>query len=332
MHTRPFEALVVRETADGQFVRAVETRDVDDLPPGDLLVRVHYSTLNYKDALSATGNKGVTRRYPHTPGIDAAGAVESSDDPSWSAGDEVIVTGRDLGMNTSGGFGQYIRIPADWAIKRPDTLSLKECITHGTAGYTAAYGLMRLEENGITPERGEVLVTGATGAVGCLAVAILATAGYSVIAATGKPDAAEFLYGLGAAKVIRRDEVEPPPNRGLAKSRWVAAIDTVGGSMLDAAVRCADQHGAVACCGMIGSLEVSTSIFPFILRGVALLGIDSAESAMDRRHEIWRRLAGPWKVPDLERVVTECDLDQLDDKIDRMLAGQSRGKVRVRLG
>ncbi len=331
MDRKEFQALVVREADDGTFTRAVETRRIEDLPPGDLLIRVAYSALNYKDALSATGNKGVTRAYPHIPGIDAAGVVEASDCPQFAPGDEVIVTGRDLGMNTAGGLGQYVRIPADWAVKRPADLSLEECITHGTAGYTAAYGLMRLEENGVNPDQGEVLVTGATGGVGCLAVAILAKAGYSVIAATGKPDATAFLTAIGAASVLARDEVIPPSNRGLARTRWAAAIDTVGGPLLDAAIRCTRRHGAVACCGMIGSLDVSTSIFPFILRGVSLLGIDSAESAMERRLAIWKKLAGEWKVPDLDRVVTECGLADLGPKIDQMLAGKSWGKVRVRL-
>jgi acrylyl-CoA reductase (NADPH) len=283
--TSSFQALVVRETADGEFTRQIEERALADLPDGEVLVCVHYSSLNYKDALSASGHKDVTRSYPHTPGIDAAGVVEESVAAEFRPGDPVIVTSYDLGMNTPGGWGQYIRVPAAWVVPLPQDLTLRESMIYGTAGFTAALSVHRLEAHGLAPDAGEVLVTGATGGVGSLAVAILARAGYQVVAASGKADAGPFLRDLGAAEVVDREAVRDDSGRPLLRGRWAGAVDTVGGEYLATALKSTQYGGAVACCGLVASADLPTTVYPFILRGVSLLGVDSQACPMDtRRH------------------------------------------------
>ena len=329
MSTR-FRALVVRDAGAG-VTRAVEERDIDDLPAADTLIRVQYSSLNYKDALSATGHRGITRRYPHTPGIDAAGVVVESARGLLAAGSEVIVTGYDLGMNTPGGFGQYIRVPADWVVPRPDGLTLREAMMLGTAGFTAALSLSRLQQVGIGPDVGEVLVTGATGGVGSLAVSILARAGYTVIAATGKPHERDFLLRLGAHDVIARGALTTNADKPLLAGRWAGVVDTVGGATLAAVLRAVVPHGAVTTCGMVDAPTFSTTVYPFILRGVALLGVDSAATPMTLRRDIWGKLAGEWKPRHLDAMTRERTLDNLEPEIDNMLAGQMRGRILVTL-
>jgi acrylyl-CoA reductase (NADPH) len=333
MTARTFRALVADQEGEGEFRREVRERAVDDLPAGDLLVRVHYSSLNYKDALSATGNRGVTRRYPHTPGIDAAGIVAESRDGEFRPGDQVIVTSYDLGMNTPGGWGEMVRVPAAWAVPLPDGLSLRESMILGTAGFTAGLALTRLEENGLQPESGEVLVTGATGGVGSLAVAILARAGYRVVAATGKTEEEELLRALGAAQVVHRDEVRDEGKRPLLSARWAAAVDTVGGSYLAGVLKAIHYGGSAASCGLVASPELPTTVYPFILRGVSLLGIDSQSCPMDLRRRVWHKLAGPWHpgAAHLELVAHERRLEELEPEIERILRGEQRGRVVVRL-
>ncbi|HFD39509.1 MAG TPA: acryloyl-CoA reductase, partial [Anaerolineae bacterium] len=260
-----FEALVVHEMEDGTFRRRIERRSLADLPSGEVLVRVHYSSLNYKDALSATGHRGVTRRYPHTPGIDAAGVVESSDSDAFQPGDPVVVTSYDLGMNTPGGWGRYIRVPAEWVVPLPAGLTLRESMILGTAGFTAALSVHRLQHEGITPDRGAVLVTGASGGVGSLAVGILHRIGYRVVAATGKAEAEPFLRDLGAAEVVPRQQVLDDSPRPLLKGRWAGVVDTVGGAYLASVLKAVQLHGAVTCCGLVASAEFSTTVYPFIL-------------------------------------------------------------------
>lgn len=331
MSDRTFRAFVVREQSDGRMQRHVETQSPSDLPPGEVLIRVHYSSLNYKDALSAAGNKGVTRTYPHTTGIDAAGVVQSSEHPDFSTGQKVIVTGYDLGMNTPGGHGEYIRTPASWVVPLPEGLSLKESMGYGTAGFTAALSVLRMQHMDIVPGREEILVTGASGGVGSIAVGILARLGYDVVAVTRRPAEATFLRELGASSLVTPDEVMPESDRPLARGRWAGVIDTVGGAMLDGALRSTQPRGSVTCCGNIASGELSSSIYPFILRGISLLGIDSAACPMPERQMIWHRLAGDWRVPGLAPVVAECALDDLSQRMDAMLAGHSHGRVRVNL-
>lgn len=325
-----FKALVVREDAK-VFTRQVETREITDLPVGEVLIRVMYSSLNYKDALSASGNKGVTRTYPHTPGIDAAGIVVESSHSAFNNGDEVIVTGYDLGMNTVGGFGGYIRVPAAWPLKRPPGLTLEESMVYGTAGFTAALSVQRLLDYGVLPDAGPVLVTGATGGVGSFAVALLALAGYQVTAATGKAEAAEFLQDLGAAQVIPRSALVDDSTKPLGPGEWIGVVDTVGGDILASVLKTVCYGGAVTCCGLVAAPTLNTTVLPFILRGISLLGIDSAACAHEVRQQVWNKIAWGWKLKNLESIYTSCDLSGLEEKIAAMLAGNSCGRIVVEI-
>ena len=325
-----FAALVVEQNAEREFVRGIRERSVADLPPGDLLVRVRYSSLNYKDALSATGHPGVTRHFPHTPGIDAAGEVVTCGSGRFAPGDEVIVTGYDLGMETDGGWGEYIRIPSDWAVPLPSGLTLRGSMALGTAGFTAALSVLKMVEAGVTSEDGDVLVTGATGGVGSLAVAILSRAGYRVVAATGKVADRSFLHDLGAAEVITRAEVTWGAERPLMKERWGGVVDVVGGETLAAAVKSTRYGGAVTCCGLVGSAELALTVYPFILRGVSLIGIDSVSCPVATRLQLWEKLAGEWRPEQLSEVATEVTLEGLDEKIRAILTGGIRGRVVVK--
>ncbi|MEH6566498.1 MAG: YhdH/YhfP family quinone oxidoreductase [Halopseudomonas sp.] len=324
-----FKALVVNEDA-GKYVASVTSRHIDDLPAGDVLVRVHYSSLNYKDALSASGNKGVTRSFPHTPGIDAAGVVEASSVAELSIGDEVIITGYDLGMNTAGGFGQYIRVPAAWVLKRPEGLSLRESMILGTAGLTAALCVDKLEQAGVSPDQGPVLVTGATGGVGSIAVALLSTLGYEVAAATGKALQADFLTGLGASQIVDRTALEAGKDKPMLKEQWAGAVDTVGGEILFNVVKALCYGGSVACCGLTAGGQFQGSVFPFILRNVNLMGIDSVEQPLVVKASMWDRLSVQWKL-DLEALVHEITLDDLPAEIERILGGKMVGRTLVKL-
>jgi len=325
-----YKAMVVSETAEKTFVREIRERALNDLPAGELIIEVKYSSLNYKDALSATGNKGVTRKYPHTPGIDAAGVIVDSTTKMFSVGDQVTVTGFDLGMNTSGGFGQYISVPALWAVNLPKGLSLKESMGYGTAGLTAALCIIRLMASGLSKDSGEVLVTGATGGVGSVAVAILAKLGFNVVAATGKAGEHNFLTALGAKSIITREEANDTSGRPLQKGRWAGVVDTVGGNILATALRTAKYGGLVTACGNAMSADLSVSVFPFILRGVSLLGVDSVEIPMRARQMAWQKLAGEWKI-DLDPLTTEVSLAELEPKIEQILKGGIRGRVVVDL-
>lgn len=331
MSVSKFKALVVEETGENKFERSVRERSTDELPGGDVLIRVHYSSLNYKDALSATGNKGVTRKYPHTPGIDASGVVEESGSGDFKKGEEVVVTGYDLGANTPGGYGEYIRVPADWVVKLPQGLSARDSMVYGTAGFTAALSVYKLEEYGVTPGSGEVLVTGATGGVGSVACGVLAKAGYDVVASTGKTDQKDFLTGLGVKEVIGREDATDTSGRPLLKARWAGAVDTVGGEILATAIKSAKPHGVVTCCGNVASAEFPINVYPFILRGVSLVGIDSAYCPMDIRKKVWAKLAREWKLENLDAISTEITLDGLDKHIELILHGKERGRVVVDL-
>ncbi len=327
---RKFIAMIVSEE-NGKFIRRIGEKSIDDLPAGEVLIRVKYSSLNYKDALSASGNKGVTRRYPHTPGIDAAGIVEESSDRDFKPGDKVIVTGFDLGMNTSGGFQQFIRVPSDWVVNLPEGLSLKESMINGTAGFTAALALFKLESLGLVPSNDEILVTGATGGVGSMAVAILAKAGYRVTASTGKTDKENYLRTLGAKVILDRKDVDDPTGKALQPTRWGGVIDSVGGNTLATALKYTKYNCSVAACGLTQSPLLNTWVYPFILRGVNLLGIDSAHCSMEIRELLWNKLANEWKPSALDLMKQECTLEGLNEKIDAILKGKITGRVVVDL-
>lgn len=326
-----FLALQARENAIGRFETQVVERNIDELPAGEVLIRVSYSSLNYKDALSASGNRGVTRNFPHTPGIDAAGVVAESSVSEFCAGDEVIVTGYDLGMNTAGGFGQYIRVPAAWVIKRPAGLSLREAMALGTAGLTAALCVDKLEQAGLEATDAPVLVTGATGGVGSIAVALLASLGYHVAAVTGKPDQAGFLTGLGAKQVLERSALQAGTEKPLLREQWAGAVDTVGGDILFNVVKSLQRGASVACCGLTAGTNFQASVLPFILRGVNLLGVDSVEIPLVVKASMWDRLSVQWKLPNLDALAKEITLAELPAAIAQMLNGQQAGRMLVRL-
>lgn len=326
-----YKALLVSQDSAGNFVPQVVSRELDELPAGEVLIRVRYSSLNYKDALSASGNRGVTRSYPHTPGIDAAGVVEQSTVADFAAGDEVIVTGYDLGMNTAGGFSQYIRVPAAWLIRRPQGLSLREAMLLGTAGLTAALCVDKLEQNGLDKAAGVVLVTGATGGVGSIAVTLLHKLGYSVAAATGKAEQGEFLRQLGAGQIVSRQELEEGAEKPMLRERWAAAVDTVGGDILFNVVKSLRYGGSAACCGLTAGIGFKASVLPFILRGVNLLGVDSVELPLAVKAAMWERLSGPWKLECLDGLVHEIGLEELPQIIVQMLAGKTVGRYLLRI-
>lgn len=333
--TDTFKALLVEEKQDdntgkARYEAGVVQRAIQDLPDGDVLIRVHYSSLNYKDAMSARGNKGVTRQFPHTPGIDAAGEV-AADGGGFSAGDEVVVIGYDLGMETDGGFGQYIRVPAGWVVRRPEGLSLREAMIIGTAGFTAALCVEKLLLNGLVAEQGPVLVSGATGGVGSYAVALLARLGFSVTALTGKADAADYLKGLGADAVLERSELSAESSRPMLKEQWAGAVDTVGGEILSNTLKSTQYGGSVACCGLVASPVFSASVLPFILRGINLLGVDSVNLPLETKAAIWQRLGGEWKVDDLEQMATEIGFSELNGALDTVFQGGARGRYLLNL-
>jgi acrylyl-CoA reductase (NADPH) len=326
-----FQALVINETSDAagkaKYEALVQQCKVADLPAGEVLIRVGYSSLNYKDALSSKGNKGVTRNYPHTPGIDAAGVVAESLDPAFSPGEEVIVTGYDLGMNTAGGFGQFIRVPADWIVKRPAGLSLEESMIIGTAGFTAALCVEKLLLNGVSADDGPVLVSGASGGVGSFAVALLAHLGFEVTAMTGTATAHDFLRTLGASAIIGRDDYAELNPRPMLKEQWAAAIDSAGGNILANIIKSLRYGGSVACCGLVASPEFNTTVFPFILRGINLLGVDSVQLALTQKRQLWHKLATNWKIPQLSKLETRISFTELADALDKVSAGKSTGRM-----
>lgn len=325
-----FRALVVEETPSGDFEINVKKKAIKDLPPGDVLVRVKYSSLNYKDALSATGNRGVTRKYPHTPGIDAVGIVVESEDSRFKEQDEVLITGYDLGMNTCGGFEQYIRVPSEWIVRLPAGLEFGEAMIYGTAGFTAAMSIHALMRD-VAPNDGEILVTGASGGVGCLVVTTLVKLGFEVVAVSGKPEGKRFLKKLGAKKVIDREEALDKSGKPLLKAIWAGVIDTVGGETLATAVKSTKPGGTVTCCGNVSSPDLPMTVFPFILRGVRLVGIDSQNCPMEHRKELWTLLGGAWKSDKLMDICEEIGLDGVVYHVPMMLQGKQKGRVVVNL-
>ena len=319
-------------TRDGEQISSgITRRPMSELPPGDVLVQVRYSSLNFKDALAATGNPGIVRKFPHVPGIDAAGIVAESSSPDLPVGTEVVVTGRELGVERWGGWAEYIRVPAAWVLKRPHGLTLEEAMILGTAGFTAAQSLLAVRSHGVRPADGEIVVTGATGGVGSLAVKLLASQGYKVVAVSGKSDRAAWLMEHGASEVIDRAAFVDASKRPLLSARWAGAVDTVGGETLATVIRSTSHRGCVAACGVVGGAELPLTVFPFILRGVTLAGIDSAWCPDDRRRVIWELLSTTWKPKDLSSVAESVDLADVGTAVDRILKGQIAGRVVVRV-
>ncbi len=328
-----FRALRITETSPGKFERNIIEMQLEDLPPGELLIKVNYSSLNFKDALSATGNKGITKNYPHTPGIDAAGTVELSRSESFAVNGNVIVTGNDLGMNHNGGFAEYIRVPSSWAIRKPDELTDFEAMAIGTAGLTAAQAVYKMELNGQKISNGPIVVTGSTGGVGSMAVAILAKAGYEVIAVTGKTNAKSYLEHLGASRIETRAFVNDTSGKSLIKNKWAGAIDTVGGNTLHTLLKACAPDGNVVSTGLVSSPKLDATVYPFILNGVNLLGIGSASTPYETKVLLWNKLIAEWDIRDKITVIAkEVTLDELNaNYIDNILEGKIMGRIVVKI-
>lgn len=320
-----FLAYRVFEEDSGWKGRVVE-RDVSELPPNEVLIDVHFSSLNFKDALSAHGNRGVTRQYPHTPGIDAAGIVVDSVDPELRPGDPVLVVGFDLGMNTSGGFSQRIRVPAKWVCRLPPLLSLQDAMGIGTAGITAALSVEKLLTMGL-PSGSDVVVTGASGGVGCLGVLLLSRLGYQVTAVTGKADRTQWLKDLGAVEVLPREALAESNGKALLAERWSGGLDVVGGETLVNLLKSARYGGSVAACGLVGDAGLpGAAVFPFILRSVNLLGVDSANASRSHKQALWERLASDWKL-DLGAVTETIGFAELGERLEALRAGAACGRT-----
>jgi acrylyl-CoA reductase (NADPH) len=327
--TESFPCYMVRKDADGNVSAKVERISTGDLPPGDVLIRVAYSSLNYKDGLATQAHPGVVRSLPHVPGIDCAGTVAESSSATFKPGDEVLITGYDLGAAHWGGFSEFVRVPADWIVPLPSGLTVRDAMIYGTAGFTAAQCVTAIVDRGIGPDRGPVVVTGATGGVGSLSVAILAKLGYEVEAVTGKAEHHDWLRKLGAKKMLGRDDVDDKTDRPLLAARWAAAVDTVGGNPLATLLRSIEYRGCVAACGLVAGMNFNTSVYPFILRGITLAGIDSAKCPRPERMQMWEKLSGAWKVSKLNEIADEVTFDALPDRVAKILRGGLVGRTIV---
>jgi putative YhdH/YhfP family quinone oxidoreductase len=326
-----FNCLLVEKDAGGNVHRSIVQRTVADLPPGEVLVRVQFSSLNYKDALASQGHPGVVRKLPHVPGIDAAGTVAESADSRYKPGDAVVITGYELGAGQWGGWSQFVRVPADWVVPLPAGLSPQETMILGTAGFTAAQCVHAIQLNEVQPSDGEIVVTGSTGGVGCLAVKLLAKLGYQVVAVTGKPQLESRLKEWGASRIISRSDVLNATDRPMLAAKWAGAVDTVGGETLATIIRETKPYGVVSACGLVGGANLPLTVHPFILRGVTLAGIGSSLLPYDRRLEIWNKLSGPWRLDGLDSLATTVGLPKLEDQIQRILRGEVVGRTLVQL-
>lgn len=333
-----FSAYRIFKEGDSSFGRFTDLT-LDDLDPGEVVIRVHYSAVNYKDTLAATGAGKVIRRFPCVGGVDAAGIVESSSDTRFQPGDKVLVTGYEMGVAHDGGFAEFVRVPADWVVPLPVNLSLFEAMALGTAGFTAALAIHRLEQNELTPDKGKVIVTGATGGVSSIAIQMLSQLGYQVVAMTGKDSEHEYLKALGASEILPRKSVELTSTRPMERAQWAGALDSVGGDTLSWLTRSMLQNGAIASYGNAGGLELHTNVFPFILRGVKLLGVDSAATQMTLRKQMWQRLAGDsstglrtgLKPRNFDLFVHTVPFAGLETVFPTMLKGETRGRTVVQI-
>ncbi|BFP41826.1 YhdH/YhfP family quinone oxidoreductase [Flavobacteriaceae bacterium GF1] len=318
------------EEKEGKFICSIQELELAPLEKEELLIKVHYSSLNYKDALSATGNKGVTREYPHTPGIDAVGIIAQSQSENFAVGEKVIVTSYDLGMNTDGGFGEYIKVPSEWVVRLPEKMTMKEAMLIGTAGLTAGMSVLRLTEL-IKPGDGKIVVSGATGGVGSIAVSLLGKLGYSVVGITGKESETEYLKSIGATEILLRSEIEDFKKRPLLKPLFAGAIDTAGGVILENIIKSTASLGVVTCCGNVASPKLELTVFPFILRGVTLIGIDSQNYPMKYRKKVWEMLAEEWKINEEALAYSEVTLEGIEEKIALILEGKLKGRTIIKL-
>ena len=321
-----YKAFEVREEIEKKFVGAIVEKSALELAEGSVSIEVHYSSVNYKDALSASGSKAVTREYPHVPGIDAAGKVLASTDSNFAVGDEVVVTGYDLGMNTAGGFGQQVTVPGGWVTKLPVGLSLRDSMVLGTAGLTAGLCVNKLLLNGITPEAGKVLVTGATGGVGIIACALLVKLGFEVVASTGKLAETAKLTALGVSEVISREAFSEENPRPMLKESYAAAVDVAGGTTLVNVIKSLSYGGSVAACGLVDSPALSATVLPFILRGVNLLGVDSVELPLAQKQQVWNLFANEWALTDIDSLAETIVLAELPAVLAKVLAGGAVGR------
>ena len=320
-----YQAYVVEEV-EGKYSGQVKTLNTDQLPEGDVLIKVSHSSLNFKDALSNSGNKGVTRNFPHTPGIDAVGEVVEDASSTFKTGQTVVVVGYDLGMNTSGGFGEYIRVPKQWVLNLPNSMAPEQAMQWGTAGFTAALCIEKILLQGTKPEDGPVLVTGATGGVGIVAVMLLSKLGFDVTALTGKPEAEAMLKAAGAKSILLRDDFIDESPKPMLKPSFAAAVDVAGGKVLETVFKVLNYGGSVAACGLVNSPALSTSVFPFILRGINFLGVDSVELPLDVKQRVWNKMAEEWSLPQLADACQVINKDDLSSALEQILKGGAKGR------
>ncbi|MFC7061918.1 acryloyl-CoA reductase [Halobacillus seohaensis] len=329
---KPFHAYQIRKTDEGEINAQIEQLTQDKLPDSDVLIKVHYSSVNYKDGIVSTPNNGLVKNYPIIPGIDLSGKVVESNDPRFQKGDAVIATSYEIGVNHHGGYSEYANVPADWIVPLPDGISLEESMIYGTAGFTAALSIHRIEKSGITPEDGPVLVTGATGGVGSMAVAMLAKRGFNVEASTGSLEHTDYLKDLGASKVLSREDVYDGNLKPITSERWAGAIDPVGGEQLASILGKLKYNGAAAVSGLTGGTNIPAQVYPFILRGISLIGIDSVNCPMDTRKKVWHRLANDLKTTNsFEQIKFEITLEDVPATLKDILNGQTRGRAIVKL-
>lgn len=325
------KAFVVDKIADNEFTTEIRELSIPKCKENEIVIKVTYSSLNYKDALSSIGHPGVTRKFPHITGVDVVGTVYESTSPVFKIGERVLVTGYDLGMNSDGGHAEFVKVPASWVARVPDSITDKEIMTFGTAGLTAALSINELITNGIKAENGDVLVTGATGGVGSIAVSILSKLGYNVTAITGKKEKIEFLKKIGANEVISREDFMQSSNKPLLSEKYSGVVDTVGGEILAQSLKVLKYDGVATCCGLTSSFELNTNVFPFILRGVRLIGIDSVETKLDKKIKAWEKIANDFKIDNLDNLTNEINLDEIKEAYEALLAGKAVGRYLVKL-
>ena len=325
------KAFLVEKIGDKEFTADVKEVAIPKCGENEIVIKVTYSSLNYKDALSSVGNPGVTRNFPHITGIDVAGTVYESTSSIFKVGERVLVTGYDMGMNTNGGHAEFVKIPADWVARIPDAITDKEIMTFGTAGLTAALSVNELMDNGVKPESGSILVTGATGGVGSIAVSILSKIGFTVVAISGKEEKTEYLKRIGASEVILRDTFNEEAKKPMMGEKYAGVVDTVGGEVLANALKYIKYDGVATCCGLTSSHELNTNVFPFILRGVRLIGIDSVECKLEKKQAAWEKIASKWKISTLGSITNEITLNEVKDAYSLLLAGKAVGRYVVKI-